>query len=116
MANAEKMRAVIAKIKEDLSQWNQRYFCNRNIDCGTQYCFAGRAIALDGWYPMVVDHGFVAWTKPGFNVRCSSESLAQEILELTDDEVDELFYTMSSSIDRYEKLVEDVITRSLEDA
>lgn len=115
MANAEKMRAVIAKIKEDPSQWDQRYFCNRDVDCETQHCFAGWAVALDGWYPFVVDNGFVAWTKPGFDVRCESESLAQEILELTDDEVDELFYTMCDDIDEYENLVEDVIARSLED-
>jgi hypothetical protein len=46
MANIEKLRAVLARIKADPTIWDQRVWI-----CGTAACFAGHAVLMEGWKP-----------------------------------------------------------------
>lgn len=109
MANATKLREVLDHIADHPEQWNQKLYAVQT-HCGTAYCAAGLAVVLNGhkvqWYTDVVEIGahsseVVFNGDAPYSIRDIHE-LAQEELELTEDEADEFFESENSLEDLWD--------------
>lgn len=105
MANATKIREVLDHIVDHPEQWYQSLYAVQ-MACGTAYCAAGLAVILNGhkvqWYTDVVEVGastseVVFKDDAPYSIRDIHE-LAQEELELTEEEAD-LFFDQDNSLD-----------------
>jgi hypothetical protein len=108
MANIEKLRAVLAKIKADPKSWDQTKWI-----CGTAACFAGHAVLMEGATPGPPEESVLKYWPNSGTTRCETPSgglrqvseLAKEILDLTSCQGDCLFEAENELID-LEKMVD----------
>lgn len=47
--NEPLVRATMAAIADDLRHWRQQFYAALDPECGTTFCFAGRAMVLQGY-------------------------------------------------------------------
>lgn len=109
MADQQKLLEVLAAVELDEAHWDPAYWAFQPEDttCGTTYCTAGHTVKLA--YPDAVFEfaETKAWLGPnhpdkmGYHcatvrlpdgTRRSIDTLAQEILQLTDAQANRLFY------------------------
>jgi hypothetical protein len=109
MPNIDKLNAVLAKIKADPKSWDQsRWFC------GTAACFAGHAMLLEDCKVTTPTAGFGSFghdvgdsdrvEMPNGAV-CNVSRAAEEILDLSEDQADALFYYDNELVD-LERMIE----------
>ena len=91
-----------------LSEWRQAFWFTKTA-CGTACCLAGKQMILEGFEPVFYfsELGSFAMSPEGEVV--AVEDAAQEMLGLTDNEADELFYGGNTLKD-----VEEIIDRLID--
>lgn len=87
--NIERLRLVQQKIKENPQEFGMNSFCFHIRNCGTVACIGGWAafLALGLEHPTFDKRPAWYYASPK-----SLERIAQEYLELTDEETNQLFY------------------------
>lgn len=98
--NVERANLVLKQIENDPDTWQQRVWAEQT-KCGTVHCFAGWAVALfrpDATFLWEDYLGGAFWPAGKYassvevdGVVHSIEGLAQELLELTEEQADILF-------------------------
>lgn len=101
MPNTELLNRTLNYIEAHLDEWDQEYWARRT-SCGTSYCFAGTAVVLSGlplaWHDAGEDDYGVDADELAHNVIDEGEvgdsiaTTARNLLELTADQADRLFY------------------------
>lgn len=110
MANVERLRRTMSHIMENPWEWEQDSWV-----CDTKACFAGRTCLLEGYVPCGRETAHF-WDKDIIvNRRVHCHDLAQELLQLSQADSQELFY-LNNSIDRLQELVEQFCWKEERDA
>lgn len=113
MPNTELLKRTLNHIEAHPEEWDQEYWARRTL-CGTSYCFAGTAVVLSGlplaWRDVDADDYGVDADELAHNVIDEGEvgdsiaTAARDLLELTADQADRLFYP-GNSIEKLRDLV-----------
>lgn len=101
MRNVELLEETLQFIKDNPDKHDQETFC------GTAQCFAGWAVALEGW--SMSDLGGL-WVEKDGEVR-DVDDLAQELLGINQAEADNLF-SGGNNIADLELMVKDLVNGS----
>lgn len=95
MANEEMIQLAWKHILDYPDSWDQTIFGSKT-ECGTTYCLGGTAAVLSGravFKPQKPNTGpLVEWFDPDGNPIRSINNLARDVLGLTEEQADRLFF------------------------
>ena len=107
--NVELLQKTLDTIKANPKHWNQRYW-----HCGTSHCLAGFAELLANNLSVETSEEQVRALKLS-ELRCSTREYAEELLGISDEDSDVLFYE-HNTLKQLERMVAHLIEHgSLED-
>ena len=107
MANVKELKRVRAHIRRYPEKFNMNTWVRRpgGWSCGTTACIAGRSALLNGWQP-IFGEGFITNTFAKDGAEEDVWVIAEDILDLTYEEADRLFY---SGNDHYAEVLDKLI-------
>jgi hypothetical protein len=119
MANAVKMRVTQALVEANLARWNQQKWVSGEVnldaetvnECDASFCWFSWAAIAEGYWPLVDEFGTLRslFYHSSTGDKRYVSRIAQEALELTDDEAEAIWNFYPSTIDEMRDRVESVI-------
>lgn len=108
--NVELLQKTLDAIKANPQHWNQQFW-----HCGTSHCFAGFAELLANNLSVETSEEQVRALKLNGELRCSTGGYAEELLGISDEDSDVLFYGYNT-LEQLERMVAHLVEHgSLED-